>query len=71
MEKSFFAATLHGNESVEKRSFSWSVFSPNRGKYGPEKTLYLDTFYAVILLKVYDSFLFSQSRKTFGIIWSV
>ena len=24
-----------------------SVFSPNAGKYGPEKTPYLDTFYAV------------------------
>ena len=24
-----------------------SVFSPNAGKYGPEKTLYLDTFHAV------------------------
>ena len=22
------------------------VFSPNTGKYGPEKTLYLDTFHA-------------------------
>ena len=27
-----------------------SVFSPNTGKYGPEKTLYLDTFHAVIML---------------------
>ena len=25
-----------------------SVFSPNAGKYGPEKTWYLDTFHAVI-----------------------
>ena len=24
------------------------VFSPNAGKYGPEKTPYLDTFHAVI-----------------------
>ena len=24
-----------------------SVFSPNSGKYGPETTLYLDTFHAV------------------------
>ena len=24
-----------------------SVFSPNKGKYEPEKTLYLDTFHAV------------------------
>ena len=25
----------------------YSVFSPNAGKYGPEKTPYLDTFHAV------------------------
>ena len=27
-----------------------SVFSPNTGKYGPEITLYLDTFHAVSLI---------------------
>ena len=26
------------------------LFSPNAGKYGPEKTLYLDTFHAVKFL---------------------
>ena len=26
-----------------------SVFSPNAGKYGPEKTPYLDSFHAVLL----------------------
>ena len=26
----------------------FSVFSPNTGKYGPETTPYLDTFYAVV-----------------------
>ena len=31
------------------RSFFWSVFSPNTGKYGPEKTSYLDTFHAGII----------------------
>ena len=25
------------------------VFSPNTGKYGPEKTPYFDTFHAVIM----------------------
>ena len=25
------------------------VFSPNTGKYGPEKTPYLDTFHAVLV----------------------
>ena len=29
--------------------FNYGVFSgPNAGKYGPEKTLYLDTFEAVV-----------------------
>ena len=30
--------------------FSTSIFSPNTGKYGPEKTPYLDTFHAVDFL---------------------
>ena len=34
-------------KSVQIQSFSWSVFSPNAGKYRPEKTPYLDTFHAV------------------------
>ena len=29
------------------KSVQISVFSPNTGKYGPEKTPYLDTFHAV------------------------
>ena len=29
-----------------------SVFSPNAGKYGPEKTPYLDTFHAVTLASI-------------------
>ena len=34
-------------------SFTYlSVFSPNAGKYGPEKTLYLDTFHAVLVTEV-------------------
>ena len=37
-------------ESFDRRSYFWSVFSPNAGKYGPEITLYLDTFHAVIAL---------------------
>ena len=28
---------LHCVKSVQIRSFLWSVFSPNAGKYGPEK----------------------------------
>ena len=39
-------------KSAQIRSFFWSVFSvfsPNTGKYGAEKTAYLDTFHAVIV----------------------
>ena len=28
-----------------------SVFSPNAGKYGPEKTPYLDTFHALCIFQ--------------------
>ena len=37
----------HCVKSVQIRSFFWSVFIPNAGKYGPEKTPYLDTFHVV------------------------
>ena len=43
---------LHCVKSVQIRSFLWSVFpvfSPNTGKYIPENTPYLDTFYAVLV----------------------
>ena len=46
-------------KSVQIRSFSGpyspylSIFSPNVGKYGPEKTQYLDTFHAVTYMQ-YD-----------------
>ena len=30
-----------------------SVFRPNAGKYGPEKTLYLKTFHIVTNLKIF------------------
>ena len=36
-------------ESVQIRSYFWSVFIPNSGKYRPEITPYLDTFHAVFL----------------------
>ena len=34
-------------KKVQIRSFFWSLCSPNAGKYGPEKTSYLDTFQVV------------------------
>ena len=40
----------HYLKSVPIRSFFWSVFSPNTGKFGPEKAPYLDNFHVVNLL---------------------
>ena len=40
---------------VQIQSFFWIVFSkfsPNKEKYGPEKTSYLNTFHAVLSLSV-------------------
>ena len=45
-------STIHCVKSFQIRSFFWSIFSPNARKYGPEKTPYLDTFHAVIYLKL-------------------
>ena len=39
---------LHCVKSVQIRRFFWSVFSRIRTEYGPEKTLYLDTFHTVL-----------------------
>ena len=41
---------IHRVKSVEIQSFLWSVFSHIWTEYGPEKTLYWDTFHAVISL---------------------
>ena len=37
----------HCVKSVQMRSYFWSVFNPNTGKYGPEISPYLDTFHTV------------------------
>ena len=57
---------LHCVKSVQIRSFFWSAFSciqteygdlrPNTGKYGPEKTPYLDNFRAVLKYPVISNF---------------
>ena len=47
---------MHCVKIAQIRSFFWSVFhiflysDPNSGKYGPEKTPYLDIFHAVMHL---------------------
>ena len=51
--RSFFWSVLFPHlDWIRKDTSYLSVFSPNAGKYGPEKTPYLDTFHAVILQKI-------------------
>ena len=40
-----------------------SVFTPNAGKYGPEKTPYLDTFRAVLTNNGKKRMIFDKDRK--------
>ena len=47
----FFLVRIFPHSNWIRRDTSYlSVFSPNAGKYGSEKTPYLDTFQAVIVL---------------------
>ena len=41
----------------------YSVFSPNAGKYGPDKTSYLDTFH-VMLDMVLNTPLFPSEKRS-------
>ena len=44
----FFLVRIFPHSELVRRDTEYlSVFSPNAGKYGPEETPYLDTFYAV------------------------
>ena len=50
------------------KAFRYGVFSsPNTGKYGPEKTLYLDTFHAV-KIKQYYHIIELCWRRNFGFV---
>ena len=51
---------------IRSKCGDFSVFSPNTGKYGPEKTPHLDTFHAVlffILLEISMPILLYQYRN--------
>ena len=64
----YFAPNIlseHCVKIVQIRSFFWSVFNPNAGKYRPEKTPYLDTFHAVGGCRLLSSTNF-QIFKTFS-----
>ena len=54
---------IHCMKSVQIRSYFWFVFSLNAGKYGPQITLHLDTFHAVILRHIWNF------RPNFSNIW--
>ena len=47
------------------------VFSPNPGKYGPEVTLYLDTFHTVLYINCFQSFWFQLSSWYFPVMGGV
>ena len=47
----FFLVRIFPHSDRIRRDTKYlSVFSPNAGKYGPEKTSYLDTFHAVLMV---------------------
>ena len=50
-------------DSCVRLSFAWSCW--NKGKYGLEKTQYLDTFHAVIFLSKYAQ----QFQECFWAFW--
>ena len=55
--RSFFLVRIFPNlDGIRRDTGYLSVFSPNAGKYGTEKTLYLDTFHAVIGVYVENHF---------------
>ena len=63
---SFDKIMLHCVKSVnvQIQSFFWSVFScQNTGKHGPEKTPYLETFYAVMICKYVNEWIVSKYVK--------
>ena len=54
---------------------AWKVFKygvnsgPNAGKYGPEITLYFDTFHVVVLTHFMPLVLFRYPLKTLENLW--
>ena len=46
----FLVRILSHSDWIRRNTEYLSVFNPNTEKYGPEKTPYLDTFHAVLVL---------------------
>ena len=49
----FFWSVFSDSDWIRRDTPYLSVFSPNAGKNGPEKTLHLDTFHAVTVIREY------------------
>ena len=48
----FFLVRIFPHSGLIRRDTPYlSIFSPNAGKHRPEKTPYLDTFHAVLILE--------------------
>ena len=63
--RSFFLVRIFPHSDwIQKVTEYLFVFSPNAGKYGQEKTPYLDTFHAV--LDIHQFFVY----KVFSFLWS-
>ena len=54
--REFFLARIFLYSDWIQRFTQISVFSPNIGKYGPEKTPYLDTFHLVLFSRIWTEF---------------
>ena len=61
--------TMQCVKSVQVRSFFWSVFSPNAGKYGQDKTLYLDTF-QVVMATIFSESISQGLQCNTGLKWA-
>ena len=72
-----YIVSLHYVKSVQIWSLFWSVFScirteygyfpvfsPNRGKYGPEKTPHMDTFHAIFVTAFLVKFSFHKPQPS-------
>ena len=60
--KFFLVRIFPHSDGIRRDTLYLSVFSPNAEKHGPEKTLYLGTFYAVYPTKL------SNNRMDLGLM---
>ena len=61
--REFFLVRIFPYSDWIRRNTSYlSVFSPNRGKYGPERTPYFDTFHTVETFNKLQFFIFGPNQ---------